>query len=279
MRNALLICLAMVLQGDCLAEDPTGLVETLSQNFRGKSAMLRGFYCGSRLEYDTVGNYLGSPKSGLWTVCGFIEFKDFKLKEDKIEIRGQRTGLAFNNGKFVSIDGDSVKINLALKPDATAASLESAMNTIFYDKQTKLIDVVPDYWKCFVATPTGIDKQYKCVEPETAKGEADKPTAKIGAGVSPPKPIRVPDPDYTPLALEHKLGGTVLLGVDVNESGRIENINIVTPLGLGLDEAAIAAVKSWTFEPARRGNLPVRVHMTIEVNFHIGSNMKTLSDY
>jgi TonB family protein len=269
-RNALLICLAMVLQGNCFAVDPTGLVETLNQNYRGKSAMLRGFYCGSRLEYDATGNYLRSPKSGVWTVCGFIRFREFKLKEDKIEIRGQRTGLAFNSGKFVSVDGETVKISLALKPDATAASLETAMNTIFYDKQTKLIDVVPDYWKCYVAHPVAVDKQHKCADPQTTKEEIEKKTGKIGGGVSAPRAIHDSDPDYTPFAREHHLGGTVLLGVDVNESGRTENINIVSPLGLGLDDAAVAAVKNWTFEPALRGNIPVRVHMTIEVNFHMG---------
>jgi protein TonB len=61
-----------------------------------------------------------------------------------------------------------------------------------------------------------------------------------------------------------------MLRIDVNESGKPENITIIDPLGLGLDEAAIAAVKKWTFEPARRGGVPVRVGMTIEVNFFSG---------
>jgi TonB family protein len=260
----------MVLQGTCFAVDPTSLVETLSQNYRGKSAVLRGFYCDSRLEYDVDGNHLQSPKSGAWTACGFIKFKEFKLKENKIEIRGQRTGLTFDKGKFVSVDGKAVNIKLALKPDATAASLHDVLNAVFYDKQTQLIDIVPDYWKCYVEHPALIDKFHKCEGPQTTQEGIEKKTGKIGGGVSAPRPIHNPDPGYTTLAREHGLGGAVLLAVDVNEGGGTENISILSPLGLGLDDMAVAAVKNWKFEPARRGGTPIVVHMTIELYFHPG---------
>ncbi|MBM3793600.1 MAG: TonB family protein [Acidobacteria bacterium] len=40
-------------------------------------------------------------------------------------------------------------------------------------------------------------------------------------------------------------------------------------LGLGLDEQAVAAVREWRFAPAMRGDKPVNVSATIEVNFRL----------
>lgn len=267
LRNLLLIFSAMILQQTCTASDPAELVATLNQNYRGKSAMLRGFYCDSRLEYDVYGNHVGTPRSGPWTVCAYIKFKEFKFKDGGIEIQARRSGMTFSKGKFVPVDGESVMITLASGQNATAASLVDAMNAMFYEKEPNLIDVVPEYWKCYLAEPKLTIWERKCVTAVPQQAELTGKPFKAGAGVSAPRPISTPDPGYTKAAQKAGLRGKVTLRIDVNESGKAENINIADPLGLGLDEAAVAAVKKWTFEPAKRGGTPVRTGVTIEVNF------------
>jgi len=55
----------------------------------------------------------------------------------------------------------------------------------------------------------------------------------------------------------------------VGEDGIPQNLSVVTPLGLGLDETAIEAVSQWRFRPTLVNGLPVRVRATVEVNFRL----------
>lgn len=91
----------------------------------------------------------------------------------------------------------------------------------------------------------------------------------VGGGVSAPRPIYDPDPDYSEEARKAHWQGTVLLWVVVGPDGRVHDLKVSRSLGLGLDEKAMEAVKSWKFDPARKNGQAVAVEMTIEVNFHM----------
>jgi len=43
----------------------------------------------------------------------------------------------------------------------------------------------------------------------------------------------------------------------------------VKPLGKGLDEKAMDAVKTWRFEPATKEGAPVAIQIQIEVTFRL----------
>jgi protein TonB len=71
-------------------------------------------------------------------------------------------------------------------------------------------------------------------------------------------PERTP-PRYPPLAKRQREQGEVRLRVELDESGRIDHVSIVSSSGSArLDEAARAAVESWRCRPAERGGRPVR---------------------
>ena len=57
----------------------------------------------------------------------------------------------------------------------------------------------------------------------------------------------------------------MIVGID----GRPRNIRVLSSLGMGLDEKAIEAVKTWRFEPAMRDGHPVNVEIAVEVDFHL----------
>jgi len=44
---------------------------------------------------------------------------------------------------------------------------------------------------------------------------------------------------------------------------------VARPLGMGLDEKAIEAVRTWRFEPAKKDGQPVPVQMNVEVSFRL----------
>jgi periplasmic protein TonB len=91
----------------------------------------------------------------------------------------------------------------------------------------------------------------------------------VGGGVSAPKPIYDPDPDYSEEARKAHWQGTVLLWVVVGPEGKVHDVKVSRTLGLGLDEKAVEAVRTWKFDPARKNGQAVAVEMTIEVNFHM----------
>jgi len=70
-----------------------------------------------------------------------------------------------------------------------------------------------------------------------------------------------------------------MVSVEINESGMVEDIHVTRAVGLGLEDSAVDAIKQWRFEPARLGTKPLSVQIPIEVNFYMGSKLKTLSDY
>jgi len=91
----------------------------------------------------------------------------------------------------------------------------------------------------------------------------------VGGGVSAPKKIFDPDPEYSEEARKAKYQGTCVLYVIVGSDGRPRDIRVSRTLGLGLDEKAIEAVKSWRFEPAMKDGKPVAVAINIEVDFRL----------
>jgi len=92
---------------------------------------------------------------------------------------------------------------------------------------------------------------------------------KVGGGVSAPKAIYAPDPEYSEEARKAKYQGTCVLWLIVGPDGRARDIRVARTLGLGLDEKAMEAVKTWKFEPAMKDGKPVAVQINVEVTFRL----------
>ena len=86
---------------------------------------------------------------------------------------------------------------------------------------------------------------------------------------SPPKLLSKVEPAYSERARHARHEGTVVLKILINALGEVEQAWIVNPLGLGLDDEAIRAVRRWKFEPGTNDGQPVRVAANVEVNFHL----------
>jgi periplasmic protein TonB len=91
----------------------------------------------------------------------------------------------------------------------------------------------------------------------------------VGGGVSAPRPIYSPEPEFSEEARKAKYQGTCVLGLVVGPDGRPSNIHVLSSLGMGLDEKAIQAVKTWRFEPAMKDGHAVPVEIAVEVGFHL----------
>jgi TonB family protein len=92
---------------------------------------------------------------------------------------------------------------------------------------------------------------------------------RIGGGVSPPVVIFKKEPEYSEEARKAKYQGTVLLAIVVDVDGTTRNIRVLRPLGMGLDEKAIEAVRQWKFKPGYKNGEAVPVMANVEVNFRL----------
>jgi len=92
---------------------------------------------------------------------------------------------------------------------------------------------------------------------------------RVGGGVSAPRALNTPDPEYSEEARKAKYQGTVVLWLIVDQNGRPQQVKVARSLGMGLDQKAIEAVRKWTFEPAQKDGKPVAVQINVEVNFRL----------
>lgn len=94
---------------------------------------------------------------------------------------------------------------------------------------------------------------------KAAKGDVDAQTRDMGP------------PTYPKSALDQGISGKVVLRVEVDATGAVGDVSVLsaTPAGV-FEEASIAAAKRWTFEPARRNGTAVasalKIPMTYEMN-------------
>ncbi len=91
----------------------------------------------------------------------------------------------------------------------------------------------------------------------------------VGGGVTAPQLIHSVEPSFTDEARAAHHTGVVSIGLIVDASGNPQAIHVVRPLGMGLDEKAIEAVRQYRFRPAVFKGHPVAVQMVVEVDFRL----------
>jgi periplasmic protein TonB len=91
----------------------------------------------------------------------------------------------------------------------------------------------------------------------------------IGGLVSRPAVLYSVEPEYSEEARKARFQGVVVLSVVIDERGVPTNFKILQPLGLGLDEKAVEAVRQWRFKPALRNGKPVAVQAQVDVTFRL----------
>ena len=88
-----------------------------------------------------------------------------------------------------------------------------------------------------------------------------------GSGVTAPRLLREIKAEYTEEARRRAITGDVLLEIVVLRDGSVGDVTVLSGLGMGLDQRAIAAVRQWRFDPARLRGTPVDVIVEVSVEF------------
>jgi TonB family protein len=265
------------------------LEEQLKAKYQNQVLTLRHFYEGSTLHFDSGGHLVGEAAIGSWTVDGQIDVTEVHLDGQTIQLKGKRRRLVADppSGQMKDVLATTAsdapgqwfrpfsgkrrrefekKAQIEVDLDLTSIPKDepvvtSAVNAVFLPLGGDFAEVVPEFWKDVVLKQEG-----KLPAPAPASGVYN-----VGGGsrVSPPRAISAPDPKYSEVARQIGFEGTAVLSLILTPQGTAQDIRVVKPLGLGLDEEAVRAVSSWEFEPARKDGNPVSVHINVEVTFRL----------
>ena len=87
-------------------------------------------------------------------------------------------------------------------------------------------------------------------------------------GVSPPVALmQCGQPEYTEEARIAHLAGFVTMALTVDDEGVPNQIRVLRPLGLGLDESAVTCMRQSRYSPAQKDGKPVPLSMSVSLPF------------
>ena len=89
---------------------------------------------------------------------------------------------------------------------------------------------------------------------------------RVGGNIKAPERIKNVDPVYPSIALSARVTGIVILEAVIGLDGKVSEVTILRGAAL-LDDAAINAVRQWEYTPTLLNGVPIRVVMTVTVNF------------
>lgn len=107
------------------------------------------------------------------------------------------------------------------------------------------------------------------VPPPVVETRADDEPIVVGGAVLKPEILVKTQPRYTELARRANITGVVVLKAVIDERGYVTNLEVLRTLPMGLEQAAVDAVRTWRFKPATLHGRPVKVYFNLTVNFQI----------
>lgn len=270
--RTLFVALALITTHYAFAQDLREVERKLDDSLKDKIVTLRKFHSGSRLRYSPDGNLQKQAEVCPWTLCSKISVSGVKLKEDRLLIRGERLIVYFEGDPLaVKYSHTRQPVEIEVAPVATADELTRAVANVFVAPGTRLSELVPDYWQPVV----GRVEEGKAIVQKTSDTTPGDPIPegknvfKVGGAVKPPRVKKAPDPKYPDLARGLRREGLVVLWGVVREDGKLHDVRVARPVGLGFEEQAVEAVKSWEFEPSTKDGKPVAVQINVEINFRL----------
>jgi TonB family protein len=255
------------------ADTAKDVEKTLNHLLGQKVVFLRHAYRGTHLRYNPSGELVEGGPSGIWGLNGVIQVTRVKLRGTALEIEGNRTIMAYNlatNRAEADPTPEDIHVEVTLDPmHQSIEDVSQVLSRVFMSEAERPRDDLPPYWKAFVEhkiTPKEDNGRTSFVIPELESMRIPK---NAGPEWKRPRPLYTPDPSYPERARKQKVQGTSLLEIVIDSTGGVQQINIVRPVGSGLDEMAVDAVSGWRFDPATRDGQAVQVAMFVEVSFHL----------
>jgi protein TonB len=99
-----------------------------------------------------------------------------------------------------------------------------------------------------------------------AEAPPSAPVVRVGGHIHPPKLVHKVEPVYPSLALEARLSMLVILEAQVDIRGQVKSVRVLRGHPL-FDDAALAAVKQWRYQPLLLNGTPTEFILTVTLQF------------
>jgi TonB family protein len=275
------LLLVPVLLAAPVARAADNVEKQLKSDYMGQTLTLRHFYKGDHLAFESDGSLVGSADIGPWTVYGQILVGGIGITERSLQIRGRRICLYFDpktkqlrdllslSEKSAAKNRDDlrtcyleerVEIKIVFTaPNPGVQDVSSAMSAIFLSPGESVGEIAPEFWRGYLEEAEGQSR---------SAGDSTERVYSVAAGeASAPRAIYNPAPEFSEAARISKYHGTMTLTLVVDPSGSVRDVEIASPLGMGLDEKAVDMIRTWKFEPGMRSAQAVPVKVLVEVEF------------
>ncbi len=151
----------------------------------------------------------------------------------------------------------------AVSPAHSAMVMNKALNTIFApDIDPVMMSHLPEYWQEYFTSKS----EHRRYMPKDASVKV------VSEGMTPPRVLNSIDPSSNEYAQKYGIAGMELVRTVVDATGIPRQMAIQRPIGFGLDEKAVEAIKNSHFTPATLNGQPVPVVIDLVVTFRIYSN-------
>jgi len=241
----------------------------------GRVAILQTFYTSDQLHFDSTGKLIGNCHTGPWTVFGGIEIDSVKLGAHSLVLTGRRNVRRWEGDELINYTLDRpVRIELELEPNESMASLVGALEKVFLFRAQRLSDVVPEFWKGFLTTERSRSAAW-----QNEQSRLMKDVKAMAQNVTPPRLLSGAGGfDIAAAPFQDMDNNTFTASFIVDRNGAVKDLEIIKPVGVGVDDAYAEKISHWKFTPAMSDAGPVEVLMYSRVLVRL-PNQRHLDPY
>jgi TonB family protein len=159
---------------------------------------------------------------------------------------------------------DAKSVTITVSPEHATRVLKDALDNVFsqgFDE--RLMATMPDFWKLYYQAATA-KADYRPKDPAILRQNMVDQKARL---------LTQFEPDSNEFAQACGVAGMAQYHVVIGPDGKVGEVAVSRPIGFGLDESAVAAIRKANFEPAIKDGKPVAVMLNLDVPFRIFSKM------
>jgi TonB family protein len=151
---------------------------------------------------------------------------------------------------------------ITVSPAHTTKVLKEALDQIFAQGlDERMMAAMPDFWKLYYEA-VAAKADYRPKDPSIYRQNTVDQKAVL---------LSKFEPDSTEFAQQCAVAGMAQYHAVVGPDGKVTEVAISRPIGFGLDENAVDAIRKAHFQPAMKDGKPVAVMLNLDVPFRIFS--------